>query len=62
MSAPLPTTSREWHLVARPEGWPTPDDFALREAALPELADGQILVKNLHFSVDPYMRGRIASL
>ncbi|MER7987182.1 NADP-dependent oxidoreductase [Streptomyces noursei] len=59
MSAPLPTTSREWHLVARPQGWPTPDDFALREAALPELGDGQILVKNLHFSVDPYMRGRM---
>ncbi|MFI1204262.1 NADP-dependent oxidoreductase [Streptomyces sp. BHT-5-2] len=59
MSAPLPTTSREWHLVARPQGWPTPDDFALREAALPELADGQILVKNVHFSVDPYMRGRM---
>ncbi|QHC21243.1 NADP-dependent oxidoreductase [Streptomyces sp. GS7] len=59
MSAPLPTTSREWHLVARPQGWPTPDDFALREAALPELADGQILVKNAYFSVDPYMRGRM---
>ncbi|GGU57356.1 NADP-dependent oxidoreductase [Streptomyces albospinus] len=59
MSASLPTISREWHLVARPQGWPTPDDFALREAALPELADGQILVKNSYFSVDPYMRGRM---
>ncbi|MFG2137527.1 NADP-dependent oxidoreductase [Streptomyces sp. NPDC048650] len=58
MSA-LPATGREWHLVARPHGWPTPDDFALREAAVPELDEGQILVRNLHFSVDPYMRGRM---
>ncbi|MEU9498322.1 NADP-dependent oxidoreductase [Streptomyces sp. NPDC048196] len=58
MSA-LPTTSREWHLVARPHGWPTPEDFALREAAVPELAEGQVLVRNQHFSVDPYMRGRM---
>ncbi|MFF4606197.1 NADP-dependent oxidoreductase [Streptomyces sp. NPDC001339] len=58
MSA-LPTTSREWHLVARPHGWPTPEDFALREAAVPELAEGQFLVRNLHFSVDPYMRNRM---
>ncbi|MFE1173638.1 NADP-dependent oxidoreductase [Streptomyces sp. NPDC058773] len=58
MSA-LPTTSREWHLVARPHGWPTPEDFALREAAVPEVGEGQILVRNQHFSVDPYMRGRM---
>ncbi|WP_030618273.1 NADP-dependent oxidoreductase [Streptomyces sclerotialus] len=60
MSA-LPTTGREWHLVARPQGWPTPADFALREAQIPELAEGQILVRNRHFSVDPYMRGRMST-
>ncbi|MFE7610879.1 NADP-dependent oxidoreductase [Streptomyces celluloflavus] len=59
MMSALPTTGREWHLVARPHGWPTPEDFALREAAVPELGEGQILVRNLHFSVDPYMRGRM---
>ncbi|MFG2222068.1 NADP-dependent oxidoreductase [Streptomyces sp. NPDC048644] len=58
MSA-LPATGREWHLVARPHGWPTPDDFALREVPVPEVGEGQILVRNLHFSVDPYMRGRM---
>ncbi|MEW1753003.1 NADP-dependent oxidoreductase [Streptomyces angustmyceticus] len=58
MSA-LPTTGREWHLVTRPHGWPTPEDFALREAAVPEVGEGQILVRNSHFSVDPYMRGRM---
>ncbi|KOG89453.1 NADP-dependent oxidoreductase [Streptomyces varsoviensis] len=55
----LPTTGREWHLVARPQGWPKPEDFALRESAVTEPADGQLLVRNLHISVDPYMRGRM---
>jgi len=51
--------ARSWHLVARPQGWPTPSDFALRESAVPALAPGQILVRNLYLSVDPYMRGRM---
>ncbi len=55
----LPTTGREWHLVARPQGWPKPEDFALRESAVTEPGDGQLLVRNLHMSVDPYMRGRM---
>lgn len=58
MSA-LPTTGREWHLTARPDGWPTPADFALREVPVSEPAEGRILVRNLFFSVDPYMRGRM---
>jgi NADPH-dependent curcumin reductase CurA len=61
MSSPhtLPATGREWHLTARPEGMPTPDDFALREAPVAEPAEGQIVVRNIHLSVDPYMRGRM---
>ncbi|MFE0426727.1 NADP-dependent oxidoreductase [Streptomyces sp. NPDC058953] len=59
MSA-LPKTSREWHLVARPHGWPTKDLVALREVPVTEPADGHILVRNSHFSVDPYMRGRMS--
>ncbi|GAA4109730.1 NADP-dependent oxidoreductase [Streptomyces sp. NPDC048491] len=55
----LPATSREWHLVARPNGWPVPSDFALREAPVAEPAAGHILVRNLFMSVDPYMRGRM---
>ncbi|MFE7133307.1 NADP-dependent oxidoreductase [Streptomyces sp. NPDC057638] len=58
MSA-LPATSREWHLVARPQGWPTAEDVALREVPVAELEEGQILVRNRYFSVDPYMRGRM---
>ncbi|MFF4405922.1 NADP-dependent oxidoreductase [Streptomyces sp. NPDC001262] len=59
MSSALPATSREWHLVARPQGWPKPEDFALREATVSEPGEGQIVVRNLYLSVDPYMRGRM---
>jgi NADPH-dependent curcumin reductase CurA len=55
----LPTTGRAWHLTARPQGWPTPDGFALRDMPVAEPAEGQILVRNLFLSVDPYMRGRM---
>ncbi|WP_326599233.1 NADP-dependent oxidoreductase [Streptomyces sp. NBC_01803] len=55
----LPATSREWHLVARPKGWPRPEDFALREAPVTAPEKGRILVRNLYLSVDPYMRGRM---
>lgn len=55
----LPTTGRAWHLVRRPHGWPVPEDFALREAPVEAPAEGRVLVRNLHFSVDPYMRGRM---
>ncbi|MFF8956148.1 NADP-dependent oxidoreductase [Streptomyces sp. NPDC014894] len=55
----LPATSREWQLVARPLGWPKEEDFALREVPVSEPGPGRVLVRNLHFSVDPYMRGRM---
>jgi NADPH-dependent curcumin reductase CurA len=51
--------SREWHLVARPQGRPVPDDFALVEADPVAPGPGQVLVRNLYLSVDPYMRGRM---
>ncbi|NSC21588.1 NADP-dependent oxidoreductase [Streptomyces albus subsp. chlorinus] len=57
----MPETGRAWHLTARPQGWPTPDDFALREEPVTAPADGQLLVRNIHLSVDPYMRGRMSS-
>ncbi|HEY9439806.1 MAG TPA: NADP-dependent oxidoreductase [Streptomyces sp.] len=59
MSAALPTSSREWHLVARPHGWPVAENVALREAPVSAPAEGRVLVRNLYFSVDPYMRGRM---
>ncbi|QMU75621.1 NADP-dependent oxidoreductase [Streptacidiphilus sp. PB12-B1b] len=55
----LPSTGREWHLAARPDGWPVPEDFALVEAPVQAPGAGQILVRNEYLSVDPYMRGRM---
>ena len=55
----LPTATREIQLASRPHGRPVPENFRLAETALPELQDGQVLVRNLFMSVDPYMRGRM---
>ena len=54
-----PTTGREVRLVARPNGMPVPSDFELAEVEVPPPAEGQVLVRNLFLSVDPYMRGRM---
>ncbi|MGH3378497.1 MAG: NADP-dependent oxidoreductase [Actinoallomurus sp.] len=51
--------TREVHLVARPEGLPKPEDFAIIDAELPALGEGDVLVRNRFMSVDPYMRGRM---
>ncbi|MFN5398610.1 MAG: NADP-dependent oxidoreductase, partial [Pseudanabaena sp.] len=52
--------SREIQLVSRPNGMPTADDFAIAKTKLEPLQDGQVLVRNLYMSVDPYMRGRMS--
>jgi len=55
------TTSREVHLVARPEGLPTEGDFQLLETEVGEPAEGEVLVQNLYMSVDPAMRPRLTT-
>ena len=59
MAEQTPTTGREWHLMARPDGWPVPEDFALVQGPVLAPGAGQILVRNEYLSVDPYMRGRM---
>ena len=46
-------------LQARPEGMPKQSDFGVIEETVAEPAEGEIQVKNLSMSVDPYMRGRM---
>jgi NADPH-dependent curcumin reductase CurA len=53
--------SREIHLVQRPTGAPTPDDFALIEREVADAAAGEVLVENLLMSVDPAMRPRLTA-
>ncbi|WP_256830646.1 NADP-dependent oxidoreductase [Pseudomonas sp. Pse1] len=47
-------------LASRPVGAPTPENFRLEREALPDLAEGQVLLKTLYLSLDPYMRGRMS--
>jgi hypothetical protein len=51
--------AREWHLVRRPGERASAGDFALVETDVPAVGPGQVLVRNTHLSVDPYMRGRM---
>ncbi|MBR8743592.1 NADP-dependent oxidoreductase [Nocardiopsis sp. MG754419] len=53
------TKGTEVHLVSRPEGRVRAGDFAVVRAETPEPAPGQVLVRNLVMSLDPYMRGRM---
>jgi NADPH-dependent curcumin reductase CurA len=53
------TTARQLHLVRRPQGLLTPQDFAIVEAETPDVGDGEVQIASLVMSVDPYMRGRL---
>ena len=58
----MPGVNRQFTLAARPVGLPKESDFKLVEAPMPELSDGEVLLKSLYLSVDPYMRGRITGV
>ena len=47
-------------LASRPSGWPSESDFELVEADVPEPGPGEVLVRVLWTSVDPYQRGRMS--
>ncbi len=51
--------NKAWHLISRPQGLPTIDNFALRDLPDVPLENDQLRVRNLWLSVDPYMRGRM---
>lgn len=46
-------------LAKRPEGEPTEANFRLEEAPMPVPGEGEILVRVIYLSLDPYMRGRM---
>src|SRR5262249_11839979 len=51
--------NRQWLLAARPAGEFDENAFKLAEAPVPEPKDGEVLVRNIWLSLDPYMRGRM---
>jgi NADPH-dependent curcumin reductase CurA len=55
------TLSGEIHLKNRPVGLPGPNDFELVQLPIPDPGPGEVLVRNIYMSVDPYMRGLLRS-
>ena len=55
----IPKTQRRVVLANRPAGEPSGQDFRVEEAPVPEPGPGQILVRAVYLSLDPYMRGRM---
>ena len=52
-------TNRQIVLAARPQGEPKESDFRMVETPVPEPGPGQVLLRTLYLSLDPYMRGRM---
>ena len=52
--------NRQIWLKSRPNGIPQPEDFAIREASIPAIEEGEFLIRNRFLSADPAMRGWIA--
>jgi NADPH-dependent curcumin reductase len=59
MAAPI---NRQVRLKSRPSGIPQAENFELAEAAVPDLADRQFLVRNEFLSVEPAMRGWVSAV
>jgi NADPH-dependent curcumin reductase len=55
-----PTINRRIVLNARPHGVPTAADFRTEHGDIPEPGPGQLLLRTLYLSLDPYMRGRMS--
>lgn len=52
-------TNRQILLAKRPKGWPDDSTFRLIESPIPNPGDGEVLIRTIYLSVDPYMRGRM---
>ena len=55
------TLNQRFVLASRPKGAPTPENFRLERVALPDLQDGEVQLRTLFMSLDPYMRGRMSA-
>ena len=59
---PLPTANRQVVLATRPDGEPTEEHFSIVDSPLPQPEDGEVLVRSLWLSLDPYQRGRMSKV
>ncbi|WP_342431697.1 NADP-dependent oxidoreductase [Neobacillus sp. FSL H8-0543] len=53
--------NRKILLASRPVGMPTESNFKMIEEKVPEIKEGEVLIRTLFLSVDPYMRGRMSA-
>ncbi|EGQ7964965.1 NADP-dependent oxidoreductase [Vibrio vulnificus] len=53
-------TNRQIVLASRPVGAPTAENFALKQGDIPTPAQGEMLLRSVYLSLDPYMRGRMS--
>jgi hypothetical protein len=51
--------SKQLVLASRPNGAPTKNNFDLKEVELDEIGEGEVLLRTIYLSLDPYMRGRM---
>jgi NADPH-dependent curcumin reductase len=56
----MPQSAKRVVLVSRPVGEPKPSDFRIEEYAPPAPGPGQVLLRTIWLSLDPYMRGRMS--
>ena len=56
----MTATNRQLLLASRPVGAPTPENFHLTETTIPSPQQGELLIKAVYLSLDPYMRGRMS--
>jgi NADPH-dependent curcumin reductase CurA len=61
MAVQVGTHNRRVTMASRPTGFPTEADFAVDESEVGEPGPGEVLVRNLWVSVDPYQRGRMST-
>ena len=55
----IQSINRQILLASRPSGEPSPDNFRLAETEIPKPGSGQMLLRTVYLSLDPYMRGRM---
>src|SRR5215510_9682228 len=54
--------NRQVRLKSRPSGIPEAEHFEIVEAPVPDVSDGQVLVRNIYLSVEPAMRGWVSAV
>lgn len=58
----MENVNRQVFLASRPVGMPTRENFKIVNSSIPEIDQGEVLIRTIYLSVDPYMRGRMTGI